>query len=259
VRVDSKLGFERLQNFSNRFMPHLQAKLGYYHGDTPLFDLANVDQAIARALAKRVDLKSGGYLVFDETEALITIDVNTGAFVGTKNFEDTILQTNLEAAQTIARELRLRNLGGIIIIDFIDMEREDYRTTVLDELRKKLQLDRVKTLVNDFSQLGLVEMTRKRSSKSLSQMLTQACTVCHGVGRVKSVRTIAYEILREIKREDQKSNPNGFLVVAHPNVAQALLTEESIPLKALSDSIAKPISLQAQPTLGQDDYDIVLL
>ncbi|MGE8319714.1 MAG: ribonuclease G [Comamonas sp.] len=259
IRIDSREQFEQLLHFGQEFMPAAVPKLQHYKGERPIFDLYAVDEEIARALGRRVDLKSGGYLIVDQTEALTTVDVNTGGYVGARNFDETIFKTNLEAAHAIARQLRLRNLGGIIIVDFIDMLREDHQASVLQELRKQLERDRVKTMCGGFSQLGLVEMTRKRTRESLAHMLCTPCPLCHGVGQVKTVRTVCYDILREILREARQFNPKEFRVVACAKVVEMFLDEESQHLAGLSDFIGKPISLQADNALGQDLYDIVLL
>jgi ribonuclease G len=259
IRIDSREQFGLLQAFGQEFMPAAAARLQLYKGERPIFDLYSVDEEIARALGRRVDLKSGGYLIVDQTEALTTIDVNTGGFVGLRNFDDTIFKTNLEAAQAIARQLRLRNLGGIIIVDFIDMQREDHRDAVLAEFRKQLARDRVKTMAGGFSQLGLVEMTRKRTRESLAHMLCEPCPVCEGKGSVRTPRTVAYDILREILREARQFNPREYRVVASPKVIELFLDEESQHLAGLSDFIGKPISLQSESAMGQEQYDIVLL
>ena len=208
---------------------------------------------------RRVDLKSGGYLIIDQTEALTTVDVNTGGYVGARNFDDTIFKTNLEAAQAIARQLRLRNLGGIVIVDFIDMARDDHREQVLAEFRKQLARDRVKTSAGGFSQLGLVEMTRKRTRESLAHMLCEPCVACSGQGIVKTARTVAYDALREILREARQFTPREFRIVSSPEVIELFLDEESQHLAGLTDFIGKPISLQAETSMGQGQYDIVLL
>ena len=259
IRVDSREQFEALQTFGLEFMPTAADKLQHYKGERPIFDLHAIDEEIAKALGRRVDLKSGGYLVVDQTEALTTIDVNTGGFVGARNFDDTIFKTNLEAAQAIARQLRLRNLGGIIIADFIDMVREDHREAVLAEFRKQLRRDRVKTTAGGFSQLGLVEMTRKRTRESLADMLCEPCAVCAGKGSVKTARSVAYDIFREILREARQFNPREFRVVASPKVIELFLDEESQHLASLSEFIGKPVSLQSEAAMGQEQYDIVLL
>jgi ribonuclease G len=259
IKVDSREQYEALRAFGMEFMPAAVGKLQHYKGERPIFDLFGIDEEIAKALGRRVELKSGGYLIVDQTEALTTVDVNTGGFVGARNFDDTIFKTNLEAAQAIARQLRLRNLGGIIIADFIDMTREDHREAVLAEFRKQLARDRVKTMIGGFSQLGLLEMTRKRTRESLAHMLCEPCPSCEGKGIVKTARSVAYDILREILREARQFNPREFRVVAAPQVIELLLDEESQHMAGLSDFIGKPISLQSEAAMGQEQYDIVLL
>jgi ribonuclease G len=259
IRVDSREQFEALKAFGAEFMPMAVSKLQHYKGERPIFDLFAIDEEIAKALARRVDLKSGGYLIVDQTEALTTIDVNTGGFVGARNFDDTIFKTNLEATQAIARQLRLRNLGGIIIVDFIDMLPEDHRSAVLAEFKKQLARDRVKTMAGGFSHLGLVEMTRKRTRESLAHMLCEPCPTCDGKGIVKTPRSVAYDIFREILREARQFNPREFRVVASPKVIELFLDEESQHLAGLSEFIGKPVSLQSEASMGQEQYDIVLM
>jgi len=259
IRIDSSEQFAKLKTFGQEFMPSAVDKLQLYKGERPIFDLFNIDEEVGKALGRRVELKSGGYLIVDQTEALTTVDVNTGGFVGARNFDETIFKTNLEAAGAIARQLRLRNLGGIVIADFIDMTREDHREAVLAEFRKQLARDRVKTMVSGYSALGLVEMTRKRTRESLAHMLCEPCPVCDGKGSVKTARTVTYDILREILREARQFNPREFRVIASPDVIDVLLDEESQHLAGLSDFIGKPISLQAEGSMSQEQYDIVLL
>ena len=259
IRIDSREQFESLKTFAAEFMPATLQKLQLYGGERPIFDLFNIDEDIARALGRRVDLKSGGYLIIDQTEALTTIDVNTGGFVGARNFDDTIFKTNLEASQAIARQLRLRNLGGIVIVDFIDMMKENHRDAVLAEFQKQLVRDRIKTNVNGFSVLGLLEMTRKRTRESLAHQLCEPCAECMGKGVVKTARSVTYDILREILREARQFNPREFRVVASPKVIELFLDEESQHLAGLSDFIGKPISLQAEAAMAQEQYDIVLI
>jgi ribonuclease G len=259
IRIDSREQFEKLQAFAVEFMPATVQKLQLYGGERPIFDLNNVDEDIAKALGRRVDLKSGGYLIIDQTEALTTIDVNTGGFVGARNFDDTIFKTNVEAAQAIARQLRLRNLGGIVIVDFIDMIKENHRDAVAAEFQKQLARDRIKTTVNGFSALGLLEMTRKRTRESLAHQLCEPCSACSGKGVVKTARSVSYDILREILREARQFNPREFRVVASPKVIELFLDEESLHLASLSDFIGKPISLQSEAAMAQEQYDIVLL
>ena len=259
IRIDSKMQFDALKAFGETYMPGAAAKLEHYRGERPIFDLFGIEEEIVRALARRVELKSGGYLIIDQTEALTTIDVNTGGYVGARNFEDTIFKTNLEAAGAIARQLRLRNLGGIIIADFIDMLREEHQQAVLAELRKQLARDRTRTTVSGFTQLGLVEMTRKRTRESLAHMLCEPCPTCQGRGQVKTARSVCYDILREILREARQFNPKEFRVVASAAVVEMLLDEESVHLAGLSEFVGKPISLSAEPTMNPEQYDIVLL
>jgi len=259
IRIDSRLQYEHLRSFGQAYTPTAVSKLEHYRGERPIFDLYNIDAEIAKALARRVDLKSGGYLIIDQTEALTTIDVNTGGFVGARNFDDTIFKTNLEAAGAIARQLRLRNLGGIIIVDFIDMTRDEHQGAVLAEFRKQLARDRTKITVSGFTQLGLVEMTRKRTRESLAHMLCEPCPVCEGRGQVKTARSVCYDILREILREARQFDPKEFRVIASPAVVEMLLDEESQHLAGLSDFIGKPISLSAENQMTPEQYDIVLL
>jgi ribonuclease G len=259
IRIDSREQFAKLQAFGQEFMPAAVGRLQLYKGERPIFDLFSIDDEINRALGRRVDLKSGGYLIVDQTEALTTVDVNTGGFVGARNFDETIFKTNLEAAQAIARQMRLRNLGGIIIVDFIDMQRADHREAVLAELHKQLARDRVKTMAGGFSQLGLVEMTRKRTRESLAHVLCEPCPACQGTGQVRTARSACYDILREILREARQFDPREYRVVASPKVVELFLDEESQHLAGLSDFIGKPISLQSDASMGQDQYDIVLL
>jgi ribonuclease G len=259
VRIDSHLQFDALRAFGETYMPRAVGKLEMYKGERPIFDLFGIEEEIARALGRRVDLKSGGYLIIDQTEALTTIDVNTGGFVGARNFEDTIFKTNLEAAGALARQLRLRNLGGIIIADFIDMTREEHQQAVLAELRKQLARDRTRTTVSGFTQLGLVEMTRKRTRESLAHMLCEPCPTCEGRGQVKTARSVCYDILREILREARQFNPKEFRVIANAAVVEMLLDEEGQHLAGLSEFIGKPISLSAEATMNPEQYDIVLM
>ena len=259
IRIDSRLQCDALKSFGETYMPGAVAKLDLYRGERPIFDLFGIEEELTRALARRVDLKSGGYLVIDQTEALTTIDVNTGGYVGARNFDDTIFKTNLEAAGSIARQLRLRNLGGIIIADFIDMMREDHQQAVLAELKKQLARDRTRTTVSGFTQLGLVEMTRKRTRESLAHMLCEPCPTCQGRGQVKTSRSVCYDILREILREARQFSPREFRIVANATVVEMLLDEESVHLAGLSEFIGRPISLSAEPGMNPEQYDIVLM
>jgi ribonuclease G len=248
-----------MQEFAAQYTQNILDRIEHYAGDRPLYDLHGVEDEIQKALARRVDLKSGGYLIIDQTEAMTTIDVNTGGFVGGRSFDDTIFKTNLEAAQVIARQLRLRNLGGIIIIDFIDMENADHRASVLAEFNKALERDRTRLTVNGFTQLGLVEMTRKRTRESLAHVLCEACSTCGGRGEIKTAQTICYEILREVVRESRQFNARAFRILASQSVIDLFLEEESQSLAQLGDFIGKPISLQVESIYTQEQYDIVLI
>jgi ribonuclease G len=259
IQIDSRENFLMLQQFSHTFTPSVLPRLMHYTGERPLFDLYSVEEEIQRALGRRVDLKSGGYLIVDQTEAMTTIDVNTGSFVNGRNFDDTIFKTNLEAAHAIARQLRLRNLGGMIILDFIDMENIEHRQTVLAELNKAISRDRTKISVSGFSALGLVETTRKRTRESLAHILCEPCPACQGRGQVKTSRTICYEILREVLREAKQFNPREFRILASQVVVDMFLEEESQHLAMLGDFVGKPISLQVESIYHQEQYDIILM
>ncbi|MDP9109915.1 MAG: ribonuclease G, partial [Pseudomonadota bacterium] len=252
IQVDSRENFQMLQQFGTSFTPSVLTRLSHYTGERPLFDLYGVEDEIERALGRRVDLKSGGYLIVDQTEAMTTIDVNTGSYVNGRNFDDTIFKTNLEAAQAIARQLRLRNLGGIIILDFIDMENGEHRSAVLSELHKALARDRTKISISGFSALGLVELTRKRTRESLAHILCETCPACKGKGQVKTARTVCYEILRELLREARQFNPREFRILASQLVVDMFLEEESQHLAMLGDFIGKPISLQVETIYHQE-------
>jgi len=258
VKVDSRETFQKMNDFAARYIPDLPARIEHYPGDRPLFDLYNIDDEIQRALARQVSLKSGGYLIIDQTEAMTTIDINTGAFVGHQNLEETIFKTNMEASQAIARQLRLRNLGGIIIIDFIDMEREEHKRQVLNSLQKYLARDHTKTQVCEVSPLGLVEMTRKRTRESLEHVLCEPCQTCHGRGSLKTTETVCYEIFREILREARfYEEAQQLLVMANQDVVDRLLDEEAASLAELETFIRIPVKLQVESHLSQESYDVV--
>jgi ribonuclease G len=259
VRVDSSETYQKLVEFANLYAISALNKLVHYSGERPLFDLYSIEKEIENAMSRKVELKSGGYLIFDQTEALTTVDVNTGSFVSGKNLSDTIFKTNLEAAQCIARQLRLRNLGGIIIIDFIDMDEDTQREAVLEELKKAVAYDRSRIGVNGFTPLGLVEMTRKRTRESLAHILCEPCAACQGRGEIKTAQTVCYEILRELLREARQFNARELRVLAAPKVIDMLLDEESQSLANLSDFIGKPISLLAEPNYNQESFDIILM
>ncbi len=259
VRIDSSETYQKLLDFANLYAITAIDKLVHYQGERPLFDIYNIEKEIEKAMSRKVELNSGGYLIFDQTEALTTVDVNTGSFVSGKNLSDTIFKTNLEAAQCIARQLRLRNLGGIIIIDFIDMDEDFQRKDVLEELEKAVDRDRSRTGVNGFTPLGLVEMTRKRTRESLAHVLCEPCPTCQGRGELKTAQTVCYEILRELLREARQFNARELRVLAAPKVIDMLLDEESQSLANLSDFIGRPISLQVATQSSQESFDIILM
>lgn len=259
VRLDSRSTVERARTFTAKYIPEIEQRVEYYQGERPLFDLYGVEDEIQKALQRKVQLKSGGHLIIDQTEAMTTIDVNTGAFVGHRNLEETIFKTNLEAAQAICRQLRLRNLGGIIIIDFIDMCDEEHKRQVLRALEKCLARDHAKTHITEVSSLGLVEMTRKRTRESLEHILCEPCSCCGGRGTLKTAETTSYEIFREILREARQFDVETLLVLASQEVIDRLLDEESAHMAEMEDFIGKPIRLQAEALYTQEQYDVVLI
>lgn len=259
VEIDNPEFFNDLYSFAEQFVPIAKDRLVQYQGDIPLFELNGVEEEIEKALKRRVDLKSGGYLVFDQTEAMTTIDVNTGGYVGKRDFSDTVYKTNLEAAQTIARQLRLRNLGGIIIVDFIDMSCDEHRDAVLAELRRAVSSDKTRMTVSNFTELGLVEMTRKRTRESLAHVLCEPCPLCGGRGEIRTARTVCYEIMREIVRlSKQYRDAKEFHIQANQHVIDMLLEEESSALELLQTFVEKPVMLEVEPSYTQEQFDVVL-
>ncbi|MCA6063439.1 ribonuclease G [Thalassolituus marinus] len=258
ILIDSRETFQKIEQFVQQYVPEVADRISYYPGPRPLFELYSVEDEIQRGLERKVQLKSGGYLVIDQTEAMTTIDVNTGGFVGRRNLEETIFKTNLEAATAIGRQLRLRNLGGIIILDFIDMAEVEHQRQVLRMLEKVLEKDHAKTKISGVSELGLVEMTRKRTRESLEQMLMEPCPHCEGRGSVKTAETICYEIFREILREERAYGAGTYLVLASQQVVDRLLDEDSNGLADLEAFIGKAIKLQVEALYAQDQYDIIL-
>lgn len=259
IRVDSRTAFREMREFAALYVHDAADRIYLFDGDEPLFESYGIEDEIDRALQPRVNLRFGGYLIIEPTEAMTTIDVNTGGFVGHHNFDETIFKTNLEACHTIARELRLRNLGGMIVVDFIDMDNEVHRELVLQELAKSLASDRTRVTLNGFTSLGLVEITRKRTRESLYHLLSENCPYCHGRGHVKTLQTICYEILREILREARRFDAESFRILAAPAVIEMLIDEESDSLAQLSGFIGKPISLAAESSYMQEQFDIVLM
>jgi len=259
LRIDSRRATRRVSQFAEQFMPELASRVEHYPGERPIFDLYGVEDEIQKALERKVHLKSGGYLIIDQTEAMTTVDVNTGAFVGHRNLEETIFKTNLEATQTIARQLRLRNLGGIIIIDFIDMSEAEHKRQVLRSLQKNLERDRAKSHITEVSVLGLVEMTRKRTRESLERVLCQPCPTCNGRATLKTPETVCFEIFREILREARQFDAQQYLVLASQEVVDILLDEESTSVAELEEFIGKPIKLQVETLYTQEQYDVVMM
>jgi ribonuclease G len=259
ILIDSRESFTALEEFCNDYMPEVSGLLEHYPGERPLFDLHGIEEDLKRALSRKVDLKSGGYLIFDQTEAMTTIDVNTGSFVGRRNLEETIFKTNLEAATMLARQLRVRNLGGIIIVDFIDMRDEEHRRQVHRTLEKAMQKDPARNKITGVSELGLVEMTRKRTRESLEQLLCEECPVCGGRGVLKTAETVCYEIFREIMRDARAYENDALMVLATQGVVDRLLDEESANVADLEEFIGKTITFRVEPNTSPEHFDIVLL
>lgn len=259
VRIDSRSTFEKVKKFAGKFIPELEDRVDHYPGERPIFDLYGVEDEIHKALERKVQLKSGGYLIIDQTESMTTIDVNTGAFVGHRNLEETIFKTNLEAAQAIVRQLRLRNLGGIIIIDFIDMSDAEHKRQVMRALEKCLDKDHAKTNICEVSALGLVEMTRKRTRESLEHILCEPCHYCKGRASLMTPETVCYEIFREIIREARQFDAQEFLILAAQPVVDLLLDEESTSIAELEEFIGKPIRFQVEGEYIQEHFDVVLM
>jgi len=258
VLIDSDTEYARMQGFAGEFMPEAGARIEYYDGPRPLFDLHGTEDEIERALERKVVLKSGGYLVIDQTESMTTIDVNTGAYVGYRNLEETTFRTNMEATAAIARQLRLRNLGGIIIMDFIDMEDASHREQLLGALQAALAGDRAQTQIAGVSGLGLVQMTRKRTRESLEHLLCEPCQQCAGRGFRKSVETVCHEIYRDVLRQARQSAAAQLLVLAHPEVIERLLDEEAPVLAGLEAQLGRRVRLQVEGQHCVDEYDVVL-
>jgi ribonuclease G len=259
ILVDSREVFAALRAFCDDYVPEVSPLLEHYDGERPLFDLHGVEDEIQKALARKVELKSGGYLVIDQTEAMTTVDVNTGSYVGRRNLEETIFKTNLEAATALARQLRLRNLGGIIIVDFIDMRDEEHRRQVQRVLERAMQRDPARNKITGVSELGLVEMTRKRTRESLEHVLCEECPVCQGRGVLKTAETVCHEIFREITRDARAYENNTLMVLASQPVVDRLLDEESANVADLEEFIGKTIGFRVEPTHSQEHFDIVLL
>lgn len=259
IKVDSRQAYDKLKEFTDEFVPEVADNIEYYSGQQPIFDLYDTESEIQRSLDRKVEMKSGGYLIIDQTEAMTTVDINTGAFVGRRNLDETIFNTNIEATKAIARQLRLRNLGGIIIIDFIDMISDEHQQRVLQALEQALSYDRVKTNINGFTQLGLVEMTRKRTRESIEHVLCGTCPSCDGRGTVKTVESVCYEVLREITRVNRAYDADRFIVYVSSAVGEALMGDESHALAELEVFIGKQVKIKPEPLYNQEQFDVVMM
>jgi ribonuclease G len=258
IHVDSRDAYERMLSFARRFMPEVADRLYYYPGERPIFDVYGVEEEITRALRRRVELKSGGHLVIDQTEALIAIDVNSGSFTASRTMEETGFKTNLEAVHEIVHQLRLRNLGGIIVVDFIDMQEEENRRRLLEVLEEALSRDHAKTHIVQLSELGLVEMTRKRTRESLGRTLLSVCPHCNATGHILSEITICHQIFREVVAEARAYPCDRLMVVAHPAIIDRMLGEESDNVSALERFLKKEIVLKSDDKLDAEHYEIIL-
>ena len=259
ILVDSKEEFDAMHDFASTYLPNVEPMLEHYKRRRPIFDLHGIEDEIRKALDRKIPLKSGGYLIFDQTEAMTTVDVNTGGYVGHRNLEETIYRTNLEAAVAIARQLRLRNLGGIIIIDFIDMEELDHRENVLAVLEQSMARDHARYQITPVSPLGLVEMTRKRTRESLQHILCEDCPSCEGRGFMLTAETVCFEIFREVIRQSRQFEFDEALVLAHQDVIEVLLDEQAGSLAELAEQTGKSIRLQTEALYLQDQFDVVLM
>jgi ribonuclease G len=252
--VDDPDEYERIREFVEALMPRLTPRVHHYEGSTPLFDQHGIETKIARALERRVWLKSGGYLIFDQTESLTTVDVNTGRYVGKRDQEETVLKTNLEAAKQVVHQLRLRNIGGIIVIDFIDMEKLTNRRKVYDALQEAVRGDKARSTVLQISELGLVQMTRKRTRESLGQLLLEPCPHCDGLGRLRSIETIAYDALRRAEHAAREHEGFGGLAVGvHPAVAALLDGDGARHVDALAERIGRPVRVTPRADAARDE------
>lgn len=259
VRIDSRETLQKMESFCKQFLPHSEALLEWYPGERPIFELCDVEEEIQKALGRKVDLKSGGYIIIDQTEAMTTIDVNTGAYVGFRNLEETIFKINLEATVAIARQLRIRNLGGIIIVDFIDMHDEEHQLQVIKNLERALAKDYTRTSISGVTELGLVQIVRKRTRESLEQLLSENCSVCDGRGTVKTAETVCYEIFRAILKEARAYNHDAYLILAAPSVIERVHDAESANVADLEKFIGKTLRFQVEPMYTQERFDVVLL
>jgi len=259
IHVDSREAYEKMKKFARRFMPDVAKRLFYYPGQRPIFDVYGVEDEINNALKKKVPLKSGGHIVIDQTEALVAIDVNSGSFVGSRNMEETGFKTNLEAINEIVHQMRLRNLGGIIVVDFIDMQDEENKARLMEVLTDALKRDKAKTEIVHFSDLGLVEMTRKRTRDSIGRTLMQECACCHGTGHTKSATTTCYQLFRDIVAEARAYPCDKLLIIAHPEIIDLLVGEEHEAVERMEEFLGREITLQSDANFPPDRYELVLL
>ncbi|RMH52840.1 MAG: Rne/Rng family ribonuclease [Zetaproteobacteria bacterium] len=259
IHIDSREAYDKMKQFAARFMPEVLERIFYYPGDRPLFDLYGVEETLEAALKRRVPLKSGGYIVIEQTEALTVIDVNSGSFIQSRNLEETGFKTNLEAVHELVHQLRFRNLGGIVVIDFIDMQDEENRNRLIEVLKEALRRDKAKSKVVQYSSLGLVEMTRKRTRDSLERILLEDCPHCGGIGKRKSARTICYQLFRDIVAEARAYPAERLLVIAHPEIIDLLLGEESEHVRRLEGFLGKEIALKGDEALPMEEYEVALL
>jgi ribonuclease G len=254
--IDSRSGYESILSFLDTFMPSLKDSVELYEGYEPIFDAHNLEGDISRALRRKVWLKSGGYIVIEHTEALVTIDVNTGRYVGKHNLEETILKTNLEAVKEIAYQIRLRDIGGIIIIDFIDVEKKSNQDKIFNALKEALKKDRSKTHILPMSEMGLIQMTRKRSRQPLTRMLCEPCFYCDGEGYLTSRQTMCYNIYRDILREAPDMGGVKLTLNVNPKIADLLLGEENHIITSLEQTLGKRIAIYPNPQFHMEEFDI---
>jgi len=255
--VDSRTGYETILSFLDTFMPNLKDSVEFYAGREPIFDAYNLEGDISRALKRKVWLKSGGYIVIEHTEALVAIDVNTGRYVGKHNLEETITKTNLDAVKEITYQIRLRDIGGIIIIDFIDMEKKSNQEKVFNALQEAFKKDRSKTNVLPMSEMGLIQMTRKRIRKPLTRLLCEPCFYCEGEGYLISKKTICYNIYRDVIRESRDMLGQRLTLRVNPEIAELLYGEESRLILALEQQIEKRVVVYPNPEFHMEKFDIL--
>jgi ribonuclease G len=256
IVVDDPLLYKKIEEFLKEYLPEESCEIEYFDEKEDIFDYYQVEIEISKLAHKKIWLKSGGYIVFDYTEALTVIDVNTGKYLGKKGLEDTILRTNMEAVKEIAYQIRLRNVGGIIVVDFIDMERKDSRETVFQALLDVLKKDRIKTFAYPISELGLVQLTRKRTRENMVTMLTESCPTCDGSAYIKSRYTVCYEVLRHLRTSCRKGEGRQFNVYLAPEVARLLYEEEKSSIEYLETTYGTKINIIANPGFVIDNFDV---